>query len=108
MKLDNYPFDGWDFMELAEAWNIHVPYDSMGVITDADGIVMYLESVMKSYDGNESTRCMKKCAKDIRIFCIGLSKGWGYDGPLYKGLSEITDDWTIISYAMKLMGNMWY
>ena len=22
MRLDNYPFDGWDYIELAESWNL--------------------------------------------------------------------------------------
>lgn len=114
-KLDHYPFDGWDFMELADAWNIHVPDDCWipgyegwhPEISDSGVISIYLEGVMKKYGGGEPTRVMKKCAKDIRIYCELLSKGISCDAPLWGGMAQIECDWTIIRYTIDLVGSMW-
>lgn len=108
VKLDNYPFDGWDFMEFSDAWNIPVPYDSIGDrYTDADCIVWYLQSTMYNYHG-ESTRVMRKCAKDIRLFTKELGKSkMSYMSPMWEGMSKIEDDWTIISVAIRVMNMLW-
>jgi hypothetical protein len=114
-KLNSYPFDGWDFMEFADAWNVYVGDEFWlkgadgyhGLYTDADVISVYLEQVLKNYNG-KPTRPMRKCAKDIRIFLKKLSKSeHHYDTPVWKGMSKIEDDFTLLSYAIKLMGNMW-
>lgn len=106
LKLNSYPFDGWDFMEFSEAWNIPVPYNSFGgPYTDADCIKWYLESVLR-YD--KETRPMKKCAKDIRIFTDKLSRSkYDYKSPMWVGMSKIENDWTIIKVAIALMDMMW-
>lgn len=108
VKLDNYPFDGWDFMEFSDAWNIPVPYNSAGnPYTDADCIRWYLQSVMSYFDGNP-TRVMRKCAKDIRLFTKELGKSEiSYISPMWEGMSKIEDDWTLIGVAMRVMDMLW-
>lgn len=115
IKLSSYPFRGYDFMELAEAWNVYIgdEFWIAGVgryhvlYSDADVIAVYLKEVCKKYDGCEPTRAMRKHAKDIRIFTKALSQGMTYDAPLWYGMSKIEDDWTLLQYAIQLMSCMW-
>jgi len=107
MKIDHYPFEGWDFMELAHAWNIPVIHGSAGDITDADDIVFYIRSLYKTFDGGDMTRPMRKCAKDIRIFVGMLGDCDDNNSALWKGLASIEDDYSIIRLSIPLIGYMW-
>jgi len=114
-KLDSYPFHGFDFMELADAWGVYIgdEFNVCGMdgyhrtISDADVLSIFLEQVLKSYNGYKPSYPMRKCANDIRIFTKKLSKGCTSEAPMWKGMSKIEDDFTLLSYAIKLMGNMW-
>jgi hypothetical protein len=104
MKLDNYPFNGWDYTELAEAWNLYIPVWPM----DDKLIEYYLEGLFRNYNGNKPTRPMRKAAKDIRLFLTELSKSKiSYQSPMWKGMSEIKDDFTLIQMTIPNIGYMW-
>lgn len=121
IRLNYYPFHGWDWTELCEAWNVYMPkdfyipdpenkYGFHPTCYEIDPIKWYLTSVMKGYMGNESTRPMKKCAKDLRKFLALLGdkeKGHSYSGPMWLGMSLIDDDWTLLSHTYDNIGSMW-
>ena len=106
LKLDNYPFDGWDYIELAESWNLYIP-TSIG-IEDHLFIKWYLGGLFNNYNGQAPTRPMKKVAKDIRLFLTELAKSEiSYMTPMWKGMSEIKDDFTLIQMTIPNIGYMW-
>jgi len=155
-------FTGYDWTELARAWNIYIPNSYAGKdmyecaekhrlnpgmdkglkyirinddgteeektwdgvfneldwsvndyenFDETDPILWYITCALKKYDGGNETRVMKKIANDIREFCRALAKdSFTYLGPLWIGLSEIENDWTLINMVtMKgpLLQAMW-
>ena len=116
MKLNNYPFTGWDWTELAHAWNVYIPEDfwiaGIGdyVCNDYDPVVWIIQEALKQYNGMTSTYVMRKMANDIRIYLRLLGNpttSHTYSSPLWIGMSKIEDDWTLLSYTCELIGNMW-
>lgn len=144
-------FNGWDWSELARAWNVYIPESYAGkdmyryaeerrlnpdidkdrtytVINDDgtmevkkwtdlfggaidwsennyedfneyDPLLWYINTAMRKYDGCKPTRVMRKMANDIRAFCRALAKSdHTYLTPVWKGLSEVEEDWTLIGF----------
>ena len=116
VKINNYPFDGFDFTELADAWNV-CAFDKDQISDnvedwrhsiDSDSIKFYLRNVLKGYDGGDPSFVMRKTAKDIRIFATELADcDFHHHGPLWKGLASIEDDFTVISMTIPLVAYMW-
>ena len=111
MKLDNYPFYGWDYIELAIAWNLYIPdVDNIDVIADHKPIKWFLNCVLDGARNNGTTMVMKKVASDLRIFLSKLgdeNNTCGNEYPMWKGMSKIESDYTIIRLAIPLIGYMW-
>lgn len=116
MKLDNYPFEGWDWTELAKAWNLYIPEDywiaGIGdyLYNDHDPVVWLIRSSLQQYNGMASTRSMQKMANDVRIYLRLLGdpdNSHTYSSPLWYGMSKIEDDFTLLNYTCELIGGMW-
>lgn len=142
-------FNGWDWRELATAWNIYIPdsyagrdlyllvkkqkedpkpsrfvtkldelfdnYDSWVEpvyedFDETDPLIWYIDIVLRRAQGN-STRVMKKMAKDVRDYLNKLAKSnYTYYTPLWRGLAKIKDDWSlliVISGRGPLLSFMW-
>ena len=97
-------FKGWDYTELAKAWN--QPYDESDIDDEdelAERLRYYLQNIL-SWDHNN--RVMKKHADDIRAYCFAMSQ-FKYVGcpAIWKGFSEEENDWELIrtfSYIVEL------
>lgn len=111
MKLDHYPFKGWDYMELAEAWGVYMPDDDSLYIEDpALPLKYFIVSVMRGYNGVNDTRPMKKLANDCRIYLKKLGDpetSHTYCGPMWLGMANIKDNWTLLNHVMVNIGYMW-
>lgn len=121
MKLDHYPFEGWDWTEFLKAWNIYQPedfympdpenkYGFHPTCSEIDPIKWYLRGVMGQHKGCKVPRSMQKCAKDLRIFLSMLGdpeQSNTYSHPLWLGMSKIEDDWTLLQFSYDLIQNMW-
>ena len=115
-KLNNYPFMGWDWMELAHSWNVYIPEDywikDIGdyLHNDYDPVVWLINSASQHYNGMTPTRPMRKMANDVRIYLRLLGDpdiSHTFSSPLWIGLSNVEDDWTLLSYTAELIGGMW-
>jgi len=108
MKLDSYPFQGWDYLELANAWNLYIP-DANSNIEDHEPIKWFLEKILRNYI-NGKTRITKKVASDLRVFLSKLGdvdNVVGNEYPMWKGMSEIESDYNLIRLSIPLIGYMW-
>ena len=68
-------FKGWDYTELADAWNVYMPYDILDEPEhmEYDPLIWYIELALKKADFRE-TRVIRKMANDVRKFCRALYK----------------------------------
>ena len=108
MKLDNYPFQGWDYLELALAWNLYIP-DVGSDIEDHKPIEWFLREVLKGYVRGDR-RIIGKVSKDLRIFLSKLGDEdnvIGDEYPMWKGLSKVRSNYTLIRLSIPLIGYMW-
>ena len=96
-----YRFKGWEWQELAEAWEINLKND------DDEStflVVEFLYEVLKRRDNKE----MKEVAKYIKRYLKQLIKqGHTYFNPLWEGLSAIKSDYSLIQMTIPLLGYMW-
>ena len=118
MKNDVYPFDGWDWTELAKAWNVYIPDDYWipgmkgyhETAYDHSPVIWLIESALKQYDGQRDTRVMRKLANDCRVYLKRLGdeeNSHTYSGPMWLGMSQIESDWTLLQFVHTLIGYMW-
>lgn len=122
MKLDNYPFKGWDWRELCEAWDIYVPDDFYEpdpknewgfhpTCSERDPIKWFIKGAIKNeMFGGKKSRPLMKCAKDVRIFLRLLGdeeQSNTFSTPMWRGMAEITDDYTLMCHTIDNIGAMW-
>lgn len=118
-------FDGFDFTELYTVWNLELCPDEEIAEDDPENLIdypakaiqEYLDWVLKiSMGGLRNTgygpqRILQETAFDLRLFLIALAddldSGWGYHGPVFRGLSQVEDDWSMIQMAVGLIPSMW-
>ncbi len=93
-------FDGIDW-----SVNNYQPFN------EYDPVVWYIIKVLGQYEGTKPTRVMMKMANDVRCFAKKLSESeFSYLTPLWKGMSEIEDDWSLLSLITDnspLLASMW-
>lgn len=115
-------FDGYDYTELFDAYGLELcPEEEIAKenpedLTDyyAKAIQDYLEWVaMISMGGSRCAgpgpmRILSETAFELRCFLVALSEdGMSYHGPLWRGLSEVEDDWSLLQIAVILVPCMW-
>lgn len=101
-KLEHkkYEFKGWDYEELGDCWKL---FKKFNADIDTDKIII-------DYLRNEGDKKKKIIARDIRLFLTRvLSQGInvGYWAPVWRGLLEIKDDYTLIQVTIPLLPYMW-
>jgi hypothetical protein len=104
-KID-YPFKGWDYQELAIKWNLYAPEFEepyMDIDIDFKVIQWYLHNIPFN-----AKRVMRSVAKDIRVFCNKLSESEiSHEAPIWKAMSELKDDYSVIRMFYPLVGYAW-
>ena len=101
---------GWDWMELAEEWNVYIPEDYFAheKFDDFNPVQWYIREVLTHYDGVSDTMMMRKMGNDVRKFlCLIGSAEITCSYQLWVGMSNIKDNYTILSYTYILIGHMW-
>ena len=99
-----YRFKGWDWQELAEAFEI----DLIDLDEDSDANVSLVTEFLFDVLNRQNKKEMKAIVKTIKRFLKQLIKqGHTYCGPLWKGLTEIKSDYVIIQMTIPLLGYMW-
>ena len=107
---------GYDYGVLAKLWNLEVDYK----VLDADdlelkAIVKYIDNVVANHFAGDSgmvarevKHSMNELAHDLRIFLKELStyKHTDYSG-VWKSISKIKDDYSLIRIARPLISYMW-
>lgn len=80
-------------------------------VGDEEGQISALnDKVWKDYDGDAFVGDGKRYVSAMRGFLEGLLpelEGLDYVYPLFRGLSEIEDDWTFVKFFMLLIRHMW-
>jgi hypothetical protein len=122
MFLNQKHFNGWDWTELVKAWNVYIPdyfhygndfgvkYGYHETCTEYDPIKWLIFSALSKYDGNKSTRPMRKMAQDCREYLALLGNPdncYSYSGPMWLGMSKIEDDWTLLWMVYTNIAMMW-
>ena len=112
MKLDNYPYHGWDFAEVADA--LGIPSDTWNYIDnkpypiwDWDDFI-WLKHYIDSLFTHMESRPRAKFCKEVRIFLPELIKQeHTYWTPIWKGLLAIEEDFTFLQAVSCLIDHMW-
>jgi len=120
MNLHQKHFNGYDWTELARAWNVYIPDDFfMGIgfsygfhptCKDYDPIKWMIYGAIEGYDGIKSSRVMYKLAQDCREYLSLLGNedtSNSYSAPVWLGMSKIKDDWTLLWFVYENIGSMW-
>ena len=99
-KVNMIKFEGIDYAEIAEHFNIPIK-DDQG---DHEAIAAWLAD--HAYD-----KYMRPNAEIVRVLRDWLAQFIPNDGTngteLWKGLARIKDDWYFLRYFTHLMGYMW-
>lgn len=106
----DYEFSGWDWTDILDAIG-KLPEENLGESLSqfdrrcADLILEMCDNAMKSYwqDTNEYKDFIEAC----RMHCIALSKISVEAKGLWNGLSEVTNDYSFMSYFKTLFKHMW-
>ena len=111
MKLDNYPYNGWDYSELGEALNICTdawddfkgePYPHL----DWDDSV-WLKYYIQNLKWHGESRPSLKFCKELRAFLSELIKqDHTYWSPIWQGLLLCKSDYTLLQATRCLIGYM--
>lgn len=107
---------GYDYGVLIKLWNLKVDYDCL----DSDELEIkvlqdYMSDVVTNeYSGNsgminkEVNHTVKELADDLRKFLTELSKYHNtYYDVMWKGMSKIKDDYSLIVVTIAIVGFMW-
>jgi len=111
MKNNTYPFDGWDYLELAIAWNLYIPDDdNTNTYVPADNKVIkwFLEGVLRNYSFGEKRFVIRKVAKDLRIFLSKLGSYESYEKKVWLAMAEMESDVMLIVMVKEIIPLLWY
>ena len=118
-----YPYKGWDWVELCEAFN--VPWERIDV---TDGVAFnkylkgdehygewyYLQQYVLAVCGQSHTHwggknfVLRRTAFEIREYLKKLKEDdHGYYPPLWEGMVNMKDDWSMLQAFSALCGHAW-
>ena len=110
----DFQFQGVDFMELAEKWQIpehpHLKFpDDYDTVSEySQPLQHFLEHLITESHMTGDEQPLRKYAEDVRYYLFLLSiKDKGYYGPMWRGMSKITDDYSLLRIAIPLIPYMW-
>jgi hypothetical protein len=105
-----YSFDGFDWTELINKWNVHIPDDIYQLKSKwADDWVWaeeFLTLVLYKYN----QRVIKYIANDIRSYCKAMVDNYPdmVSVPeIWKAFCDIEDDEEVVRYFKPLIGYAW-
>lgn len=97
-------FDGYDWTELAEVW-------CQARVLDEDNPKLlgdYISEINRAQILGQSTRVAKRTAEDIREYCKQLSQfNFVNYRKVWKAISEIEDDFTVMKVFSRLVDIAW-
>ena len=118
IKLNNYPFKGWDWAELAVCWN--VPYEDIRIDWDDNEAIkdlinwddsVYITNFLAGcFMYNEDSRVLRRICKDLRLYLAKLSESdiscWT---EIWKAMSNMPEEhnYTLLQATHALIGHMW-
>ena len=135
--MKTYPFSGFDYCELCDAWNLPYQigddhsenmiyvggddfmnsfkkvgpvYDECPDYFDSDRVITeYLKIILhKSYGSDRTSRVLTKVARDLRVFLDKLGDSeYSYQSPMWKGMSKIEDDGTLVQMTILNINHLW-
>jgi len=108
-----YPYNGWDWMELCKAFNIPC-YDVSDTFPidydDSLWLKCYLKSVLRycqPWEGGKNF-VLKRTAFEVRAYLRELATdSHGYLDPMWAGMAQIIDDWSLISMFVLICDSAW-
>ena len=113
-------FNGWDYTELIAKWDLYNETSLACTVVqkvyepektsqdDSKPIRQFLEDLLTTYFATQNEEVVKPFADDIRRFARKLSvEDMSYYRPLWRGLSRIEDDFTIVRATILLVPTMW-
>ena len=103
-QLNTYPFDGWDYTELADAWNLYIPDFEFH---DEYPIIWFLDGVLDNHNKYNKSFVLSKVANDLRTYLSQLGEGDDIYNSVWHGMVEILSDHALIIMARKLIQMMW-
>ncbi len=113
-------FNGWDYTELLAKWDLFNEESPACTLVqkvyepvkdsqdDSKPIRQFLEDLLVVYLATQDEDKIKPYADDIRRFTRKLGvEDMSYYKPLWRGLSRIEDDFTIVRATILLVPTMW-
>ena len=105
------PFYGYDSGELAEKWGLYIPeamYRDYMPMTPEEYLGLYIQEYLFKLDiRGRSTRAMRAAAKDVRLYCQALQWDAGYFDGVWKAISEIEDDFSLLQMFCLVIEATW-
>lgn len=119
------PFYGNDYNELFDAYGLELCPDEEVAEMNIDDLEDYRGKAIKEFfnwimmisapglrfTGPGPQIILQVAAFDLRLFLIELAdqldSGWGYHGPVFRGIAQVEDDWSMLQIAVPLITCMW-
>lgn len=105
----NYPFRGWDYTELAKAWNLPLDEDYNSE-RDAELTRLYLEAVVLPCEfrfTHNRKFVIRRHANDIRAYCMAMAKNLVGPVEIWKGFTREESDFEVISAFARVLEIAW-
>jgi len=114
-------FDGYDYAELIEAWNLSFPdpYELEDIFDEDEQLFYeeryYLKEFIENFltakllgESGRRSKFTQRAITDLKMYLEELGKcELSYFNPVWKGMLEIEDDFTFLQVVESLIGHMW-
>ena len=100
--FSKYKFKGWDWTELASCWGCRCTKDE-----ECEKAIDKYICERLPFGSEKEISKQKECAKDLRRFLKKLVKGPGCSKPIWQGLLQVEDNYTLLSFTRVLLTFMW-
>lgn len=108
-----HSWKGFDYMELAEKWNVAIPdylYDDID-FDESKYLASYISYVFFNRvgdNGESKGRISVMMVQDIRDFCMALSNDeWCCAPEMWEGMAKIESEWNLVSHFTTMIGHAW-
>lgn len=98
-----FKFQGCDWTELCDFWNIKIPKDAYDE-EERKPLIEFIQSHYDGYNDKYDEHIIEGCKSYLKAL---IKNDRCYSTPLWQGLLQIKDNTTFMQYFIWLLPSMW-